>query len=104
MFSARNMVIEPTALKTIVYALMLAMLALSVRAALIGEQASPDVPVDDRPGRAAIEMTAMIVLLLLMSPMSGLSFCRARCRYDVPVADGPGRATIGHRSLRSASR
>ena len=73
MFSARNMVIEPTALKTIVYALMLAMLALSVGAALIGEQASPDVPVDDRPGRAAIEMTAMIVLLLLMSPMSGLS-------------------------------
>ena len=72
-FSARDMVIEPTTLKAIVYALMLAMLVLSVGAALIGERASPDVPADDRPGRAAIEMTTMIVLVLLMSPMSGLS-------------------------------
>ena len=72
-FSARDIVIEPTMMKAIVYALMLAMLVLSVGAALIGERASPDVSADDRPGRAAIEMTAMIVLVLLMSPMSGLS-------------------------------
>jgi hypothetical protein len=72
-FSARDIVIEPTTLKAIVYALMLAMLVLSIGAALFGERASPNVPVDGRPGRAAIEMTAMIVLVLLMSPMSGLS-------------------------------
>jgi hypothetical protein len=72
-FSARDIIIEPTTLKAVVYALMLAMLVLSVGAALIGERASPDVPADSRPGRTAIEMTAMIVLVLLMSPMSGLS-------------------------------
>lgn len=80
--------IPEAVIKLSAYGLMLAMLAVSVIAALGGRPAArPDVSGGGLPSQTALEMSGVSILMLLMSPMSDLAhlgtlilpgFCLAR--------------------------
>lgn len=81
-------VLDPRMVKLLTYGLLLAMTVASVAAALIGQRAGrASLRPGDLPSQSAIECAVVIILMLLMSPMSGkahfgptllAAFCLAR--------------------------
>lgn len=67
----RAVMVGPAIMRTTAYSLMLLMAAISAWAALRGErQRGGERPLPGMPNRTAIEMGAMMALVLMMSPMS----------------------------------
>ncbi len=94
---------DPLVLKAIAYAISLAMVLISLAAAL---RSAPAAAVDDAPAKAAFEFSLVLILMLLLSPMSSIShfdtlllpaYCLARygiLRRDRPVLVCFAAATI----------
>jgi Glycosyltransferase family 87 len=105
---AKRVVIDPVRFKAIVYPSMLAMVAISIGAALRGQRvALRDSAKEGLPGRTAIEFSIVIILMVLMSPMSSLAhfsvLVLSRLLLD-PDGDSGGQSHLVRHYLNSNRR